>query len=87
MFRTIDRYLLRQFAQIFVICFISLYGLYVVIDAFGHLDHFIDHASKEEGLLSILAKYYSYRSLAFFDRTSGILALIAATRGFNATTS
>lgn len=78
MFRTIDRYLLRQFVQIFAICFISLYGLYVVIDAFGHLDHFVDHASEEEGLLSVLAKYYSYRSLAFFDRTSGILALIAA---------
>jgi lipopolysaccharide export system permease protein len=78
MFRTIDRYLLRQFLQIFVICFISLYGLYVVIDAFAHLDHFIDHASEEEGLLSVIGKYYSYRSLAFFDRTSGILALIAA---------
>jgi lipopolysaccharide export system permease protein len=78
MFRTIDRYLLRQFVQIFVICFISLYGLYVVIDAFGHLDHFVDHASDEEGLFSVIGKYYSYRSLAFFDRTSGILALIAA---------
>lgn len=78
MFRTIDRYLLRQFVQIFVICFLSLYGLFVVIDAFGHLDHFVDHSSDEEGLLAVLGKYYSYRSLAFFDRTSGILALIAA---------
>lgn len=78
MFRIIDRYLLRQFVQIFVICFFSLYGLYVVIDAFGHLDHFVDHADAEQGLLSVIWEYYAYRSLAFFDRTSGILALIAA---------
>lgn len=78
MFRLIDRYLLRQFLQVFLICFLSLYGLYVVIDAFGHLDHFVDHANAEEGLLSVLWNFYAYRSLAFFDRTSGILALIAA---------
>src|SRR5207302_2802570 len=30
------------------------------------------------GLLSIMCEYYGYRSLSFFDRTSGTLALIAA---------
>ena len=33
----IDRYMLRQFVQNLVICFLSLTGLYVVIDAFGAL--------------------------------------------------
>lgn len=74
----LDRYLLRQFVQIFLICFASLMGLYVVIDAFGHLDHFSASADAGGGLMWVIARYYAYRSLAFFDQTSGILALIAA---------
>lgn len=74
----IDRYLLRQFVQVLVICFLSLAGLYVVIDAFGHLDHFVDYADKHGNLLGTMATFYAYRSLAFFDWTSGILALTAA---------
>jgi lipopolysaccharide export system permease protein len=74
----LQRYLLRQFLQVFVICFLSLVGLYVVIDAFGHLDHFSSYAEKEGNLLGVIARYYSYHSLAFFDRTSGILAMISA---------
>lgn len=78
MLTTIDRYMLRQFIQVLVICLISLIGLYIVIDAFGHLDHFFDYADKHHGnLLRIMATYYSYRAVAFFDRTAGILTLIA----------
>jgi len=74
----LDRYLLRQFIQIFAICFVSLVGLYVVIDAFGHLDNFSAYAQEHGNLLGVIAEYYAYRSLGFFDRTSGILAMIAA---------
>ena len=35
-----DRYILRHFLQVFVICFCSLTGLYIVIDAFGNLARF-----------------------------------------------
>ena len=73
----IDRYLLRQFAQVLVICFLSLVGLYIVIDAFGHLDHFVDYSEKHGNLLGILASYYGYRALWFVDRLSGVLALVA----------
>lgn len=73
----IDRYMLRQFVQVLVICFLSLIGLYIVIDAFGHLDHFVDYAEKHGSLLGTLVGFYSYRAIAFFDRTSGVLTLIA----------
>ncbi|MEM9185364.1 MAG: LptF/LptG family permease [Planctomycetota bacterium] len=78
MFRIVDRYVLRQFVQFYLICFLSLTGLYVVIDAFGKLDHFTDHAAAGGGLLATIGRYYGYQSLAFFNRTSGILALVAA---------
>lgn len=73
----IDRYLLRQFIQVLIICLMSLIGLYIVIDAFSHLDHFIDYAGKHGNLLKIMGVYYAYRGVAFFDRTSGVLTLIA----------
>lgn len=76
--KLLDRYLLRQFVQIFVICFLSLMGLYLVIDLFGHLDSFSEQAKREGSLLQVIGKYYGYQSIGFFDRTSGILAMISA---------
>src|SRR3954471_17763606 len=73
----IDRYMLRQFVQALIICLLSLIGLYIVIDAFSHLDHFIDYAAKHGSLIKIMGPYYAYRGVAFFDRTSGVLTLIA----------
>jgi lipopolysaccharide export system permease protein len=78
MFTIIDRYMLRQFVQVFVICMMSLIGLYIVIDAFGHLDRFVEYADKHHGnLLVIMGVYYAYQAIEFFDRTSGTLTLIA----------
>ena len=74
----IDRYMLRQYLQVLAICFVSMAGLYIVIDAFNHLDHFVDYADAHGGLLQTMGAFYAYRSLAFFDWMSGILALVAA---------
>lgn len=74
----IDRYLLKQFTQIFVICFLSMTGLFIVIDAFENLDAFSAQAGQGGSLLGIIARYYSYRSLGIFERTGGILAMLAA---------
>ncbi len=76
--KIIDRYILRQFVQNFVICFVSLTGLYLVFDAFANLDEFLRYADKQGGLARVMGGYYFYRSIFFFDRTSGILTLIAA---------
>jgi lipopolysaccharide export system permease protein len=75
---TLDRYLLRHFVSIFVICFLSLAGLYVVIDAFQHLDSFSAYADGNGGLVSVMAGFYAYQSFDLFDRTGGMLAMIAA---------
>ncbi len=74
----IHRYLLRQFLQVFIICFCSLMGLYVVIDAFQNLEEFVHYGDRHGGVLAVVVKYYGYRSFSFFDATSGIVALIAA---------
>jgi lipopolysaccharide export system permease protein len=74
----LDRYLLRQFLQIFAYCFISLAGLYIVIDAFNKLDKFNKVAADHGNLFLIMAQWYGYQCIGFFDRTSGMLTLIAA---------
>ena len=54
-------------------------GLFIVIDAFGNLEEFIAHGENQEGgLIRVLAEYYGARTLTFFDRTSALLALVAA---------
>ena len=53
-------------------------GLYVVIDFFTHFDEFARLGERADSLSALLLKYYGVRVLAFFDRTNGILALLAA---------
>jgi lipopolysaccharide export system permease protein len=74
----LDRYMLRHFMQIFLICFASLAGLYVVIDAFQHLDSFQAYAEQHGSLMGVIAEYYAYQSFDLFERTSGIIVMIAA---------
>ena len=74
----IDRYLLRQFVQTFLICFLSLTGLYIVFDVFSNLDQFIRCGHKAGGVLPFMAHYYQNRWLLIFDLTSGTLAMISA---------
>ncbi len=72
----LDRYLLRQFFWTFLVCFLSLVGVYIVADALGNLEEFLTQTADGHWART-MAEYYSYRTIAFFDRTSGILTLIA----------
>lgn len=74
----LDRYLLRQFMQNFLACFVSLTGLYVVVDLVGNVDDFMKSSSEHGSFWGIVGEYYGYRTIGFFDRTSGILTLVAA---------
>lgn len=74
----LDRYLLRQFGKTFLICYVSLFGLFVVLDAFTNLEGFLRFAEKHGGLLAVMGEFYAHRAVLFFDRTAGLLALAAA---------
>jgi len=73
-----DRYVLRVFGRVLGISFISLTGLFIIIDLFGNLEEFISYAERQGSLLAVLMDYYGARVLSFFDRTSNLLALMAA---------
>jgi len=74
----VDRYLLRQFLQTFVICYMSLTGLYIVFDAFTNLEEFLRSGEKQGGVLALMLTHYAYQSVLFFDRTAGFLVLVSA---------
>ncbi len=74
----IDRYLAGQYARTFLIFFLSFTGLYIVVDVFSNLDEFLSQGQREGSVAGVIAEYYGYRSLAFFNKTSSVLALIAA---------
>ena len=78
MIRTIDRYILVTFFRAYLICFFSLVGLYVVIDAFTKLDEFARVADTFADLAQNLFTYYFFRTSLFFHRLYGVISLIAA---------
>lgn len=74
----LDRYVLRLYLGILLIAFISLTGLFIVVDAFNNLDEFIAGSKQAGGPFVILSSYYGARTLWFFDRMSGVLGMVAA---------
>jgi lipopolysaccharide export system permease protein len=76
--RIIDRYVLRQFFWTFLVCYLSLTGIFIVLDAFTNLEEFLRCAQKNGGLFTLMCTHYSYQAILFFDWTAGLLTLIAA---------
>ena len=75
--RIIDRYLLRQFLNTFLICFFSLSGLIIVFDAFTNIEAFMNCA-KGSQLLKLMVGYYAFRPIIVFDQTCSVITLMAA---------
>lgn len=74
--KIIDRYLVLLFVKVLLICYFSLAGLSFVIDFATNADEFIGYI-KQQGPL-VLLDYYVPRSLLFFDRIAGLLALVSS---------
>jgi len=62
---------------VFLICYCSLTGIYVVFGAFTNMESFL-RCAKGMQLAKLIGCYYGYQSIFFFDRTSGLLTLMAA---------
>jgi len=75
----LDLYVLRQFLKILGVAFFALVSLYVIIDAFNNLEEFQLYAERNaQNILVIVFDYYRVHALTVFDRTYGMLALLAS---------
>lgn len=75
---TFDRYLFFKFLSAFGILYVSMFGLFVVIDGFTNVDAFQEDVSGTGAVLAKMGVYYAFQSLMFLDMTGSILAVIAA---------
>lgn len=74
----VDRYVLGLFIRVLVICFITLAGLYCVVDFMNNLQEFTSYGQKlGTSTLAVAVDYYHNRLFWFFDLTSGIFAMMA----------
>lgn len=64
--RLIDRYVFSVFFKVFLVCFLSLTGIYVVGDFVGNLNEFIEAGDQQGGILTLLGSYYGAQGSLVF---------------------
>lgn len=74
----LDRQRYWSFFKAYLICFGSLVGLYVVIDAFTNVDEFTKVEDKFLGVMRLMGRYYLVRIPLFYDRLCGVITMMAA---------
>ena len=75
----IDRYILWTFTKVVLAAYVSLAGLFVVIDGMNNLDELLGYAKTQRGgVLRVLVEYYGPRLLVLFDQMAGLFAMVAA---------
>ncbi len=73
-----DRKLLRDFVEAYFICFISLVGLFIIIDLFANIDEFLENRPDTLNLARLIGKYYFFHSFEYFAKISPFITSIAA---------
>jgi lipopolysaccharide export system permease protein len=73
----LDKQRYWAFVKAYVICYVSLVGLYVIIDAFANVDEFYKRAEGVE-LFRIMGRYYLVHQSQFFDQLCGVIGMMAA---------
>lgn len=77
MFTLLDRQLIASFIKAYVVCLVSLLGMYVVIDLFMNLDDFTQNRGFAEST-HYIGTYYGCKIPQIFDRLGEAVALLAA---------
>jgi lipopolysaccharide export system permease protein len=75
--KILDRQRYWSFLKAYVICYTSLVGLFIVIDAFSNFDEFTKRAEGLE-LLKAMLRYYTIHQSLFFDYLCGVIGMMAA---------
>ena len=76
--RILDRQRYWAFIKAYFTCYLSLVGLYVVIDAFSNLDEFMKRAEGFGELMPVMGRYYLIHQALYFDQLGGVISMMAA---------
>ncbi len=76
--KILDKQRYWSFIKAYFICYVSLVGLYVVIDAFSNMDEFSKRADGAVEMFRIMSRYYLVHQSQFFDQLCGVIGMMAA---------
>src|SRR5436190_21420082 len=74
----LDRQMILSYLKAYLICLVSLLGLFIVVDLFMNLDDFFQTQKGLRAALEHISKYYGYKSTQIFDRLCEAIVLLAA---------
>ncbi len=77
-----DWYILRLFAKIFLVCFVSIAGLFIVVHVFTNFEEMNTNTQLVGGVVEIARQFYLPRLALFFDQMAPLLILVAAIFAF-----
>lgn len=78
MFTLMDRQLIANYLKAYVICLVSMVGLFIVVDLFTNLDNFTDHNDSLKQVMRNIATWYGMKTMQIFDRLCEAIVLLAA---------
>lgn len=76
--RLIDRYIVVEFSRVFLICFLTFLGLFIVADFVNNFDELAKFGKDHGGLGRVALAFYGPRVPWFFDMVGRVVALVAA---------
>jgi len=86
-FGKLDRYLARSFIEPFLVTAMVITGLYIVADAFSHVDEYLRQASSILEALSRIGQIYALRIPYFLAPVMPVATLIGAAFGLSQLTA
>jgi lipopolysaccharide export system permease protein len=76
--RILDNQRYWAFMKAYFTCYLSLVGLWIVIDAFSNLDEFMKRAEGFAELMNVMSRYYLVRQALYYDYLGGVIGMMAA---------
>jgi lipopolysaccharide export system permease protein len=74
----LDRLLIRGYLKAYLVCLVSLLGLYIIVDLFTNIEDFADRHRGLHHILKHIGVYYGYKLTQIFDRLCEVIVLLAA---------
>jgi lipopolysaccharide export system permease protein len=78
MLTLMDRQMIVNFVKAYLICLVSMVGLFIVVDLFTNLDNFTEGKLGFEQVMQHIIRYYGMKTAQIFDRLSEAIVLLAA---------
>src|SRR5438132_4824841 len=78
MLTLMDRQLIVNYVKAYLICLVSMVGLFIVVDLFTNLDNFTEGKQGFEQVMEHILQYYGMKVTQIFDRLCEAVVLLAA---------